>query len=153
MNETQSKAFEPSRYLVKLKGKEYLEVKWRLVWFRDQYPQGCITTRLVEHERTFTTNSQGLKVLDNQSYATVQAAVYAGPGETSLLATGYGTEHQGDFGDYLEKAETKAIGRALAAAGFGTQFADDHEFGADEGKVVDAPVQAPAARPFKPSGW
>ncbi len=42
-------------------------------------------------------------------------------------ATGYGSEAQADFADYIEKAETKAIGRALAALGYGTQFALDFE--------------------------
>jgi hypothetical protein len=63
-------------------------------------------------------------------------------------ATGWGSESAGDFRDYLEKAETKAIGRALAALGFGTQFCPDFEFGAAAGRVVDSPVKVPArARP------
>jgi len=49
-------------------------------------------------------------------------------------------------GDYIEKAETKALGRALAALGFGTQFCPDFEFGAREGRVVDAPVALEATR-------
>jgi hypothetical protein len=52
----------------------------------------------------------------------------------------FGSETPGDFGDYLEKASTKAIGRALAGLGFGTQFCPDFDFGADRGKVVDSPV-------------
>jgi hypothetical protein len=59
-------------------------------------------------------------------------------------ATGWGSESAGDFRDYLEKAETKAIGRALAALGFGTQFCPDFEFGAAVGRVVDSPVKTPA---------
>jgi hypothetical protein len=58
-------------------------------------------------------------------------------------ATGWGSESAGDFRDYLEKAETKAIGRALAALGFGTQFCPDFEFGAAVGRVVDSPVKSP----------
>jgi hypothetical protein len=54
--------------------------------------------------------------------------------------SGHGSEDKDDFRDFLEKAETKAIGRALAAAGYGSQFATDFEFGADQGRVVDAPV-------------
>jgi hypothetical protein len=42
------------------------------------------------------------------------------------------------FKDYLEKAETGAIGRALAMCGYGTQFTGDE---LDEGvRIVDAPV-------------
>ena len=66
-------------------------------------------------------------------------------------ATGWGSESSGDFRDYLEKAETKAIGRALAALGFGTQFCPDFEFGAAAGRVVDSPVKV-TARPRPNAG-
>ena len=47
-------------------------------------------------------------------------------------ATGWGHETAGGFEDYLEKAETKALGRALAALGYGTQFCEDFESGASD---------------------
>ena len=56
------------------------------------------------------------------------------------MATGWGSETAADFGDYVEKAETKALGRALAALGFGTQFCEDYGYGAEAGRVVDTPV-------------
>ncbi|MFN3485591.1 MAG: dihydroxy-acid dehydratase, partial [Planctomycetota bacterium] len=55
-------------------------------------------------------------------------------------ATGWGSETLDDFQDYLEKAETKALGRALAALGYGTQFCPDFEFGAADRRVVDSPI-------------
>jgi hypothetical protein len=61
-------------------------------------------------------------------------------------ATGWGSEGSDDFGDYLEKAETKALGRALAALGFGTQFCPDYDFGADRQRVVDSPVDIRSGR-------
>jgi hypothetical protein len=64
------------------------------------------------------------------------------PGEMGALATGYGSETASDFGDFIEKAETKAVGRALAALGLGTQFCDDF---AEDGSVTDSPVQRPAS--------
>jgi hypothetical protein len=67
-----------------------------------------------------------------------------GRGEGS--ATGWGSEGYDDFRDYLEKAETKAVGRALAALGFGTQFTPDFDFAEGQGKVVDAPVRLARAR-------
>src|SRR4051794_22145371 len=94
--------FEASKHLTNLKGKDYLEVKYRLVWFRSEHPKGSIRTKLVERVT---------------GAALMRAAVYDGDGV--LLATGYGSETSSDFGDYLEKAETKAIGRALGAAGYG----------------------------------
>lgn len=120
---TDTHTFNPSQHLVNLKGKDYLEVKWRLVWLRDVYPDAEISTELVEHHP-----GQG---------AVVRAFVKTPAGG---IATGYGSETKGDFNDYLEKAETKAIGRALAALGFGTQFCDDFVFGAEQGRVVDSPV-------------
>lgn len=54
------------------------------------------------------------------------------------MATGTKMETRGDFGDFVEKAETGAIGRALAMCGYGTQFAPELAEGA---RIVDAPVQ------------
>src|SRR3954452_7029289 len=127
--------FEPARHLTRISGSDYLEVKWRLVWMRDQHPDATIETQLVSH---------------NDSTAVFRAMVSI-PGGGS--ATGWGSESAGDFRDYLEKAETKAIGRALAALGFGTQFCQDHEFGggnivAGNGqmRIVDAPVDFNSGR-------
>ena len=117
--------FEPARYLTRVNGSDYLEVKWRLVWLRDQHPDATLETELVSH---------------NDNTAVFRAHVTIPGGGSS---TGWGSETAGDFRDYLEKAETKAIGRALAALGFGTQFCPDFEFGAAVGRVVDAPVKVP----------
>ena len=116
--------FEPARHLTRVGGSDYLEVKWRLVWMRDRYPDAAVETQLVSHS-------------DDTA---VFRAMVSVPGGGS--ATGWGSESAGDFRDYLEKAETKAIGRALAALGFGTQFCPDFEFGAAVGRVVDSPVRA-----------
>src|SRR5687768_1337891 len=85
---------------------DYLEVKWRVVLFREKFPHGVIRTEeiLVDLDR---------------GYARYKATVDDGEGG---MATGYGTETQADFGDFCERAETRAVGRALALAGFGTQF-------------------------------
>lgn len=115
--------FDPSRHLTLVSGKEYLEVKWRLVWLRTEHPNAIIETELHSH-------------VNNE--AVFQARVTIPDGG---VATGWGSEDAQGFGDYLEKAETKAIGRALAALGFGTQFCSDFDFGSANGRVVDAPVQ------------
>ncbi len=114
--------FEPGRYLTRVNNAEYLAVKWRLVWLRDQHPDAAIDTEMVS--------------LTDQ-VAVFRARVSLPDGGS---ATGWGSESPSDFRDYIEKAETKSIGRALAALGFGTQFCPDFEFGAREGRVVDAPV-------------
>ena len=42
--------FNPSEHMIKLKGKDYLQVMWRLCWFREEKPSWCIDTQLVSHE-------------------------------------------------------------------------------------------------------
>lgn len=122
-------AFDPKKHLMKVKGgADYLEVKWRLVWFREQFPAGVI-------------ESEALHMDDNTAIfkATVTAVDENGVHKGS--ATGYKrcTAQQFKFG-HIEKAETGAIGRALACLGFGTQF--EPEF--DEGdQIVDSPVERP----------
>lgn len=126
--------FEPGRYLTKVNGADYLEVKWRLVWLRNEHPDAKVTTELVDHD-------------GNQ--AIVRALVEL---PTGAVASGYGSEAQNNFHNYIEKAETKAIGRALAALGFGTQFCPDFEFGAAQGQVVDAPVNLPGTKGGRAAG-
>jgi hypothetical protein len=131
---THAKPFDASRYLTKLKGKDYLEVKWRLLWLRTEHPEATINTELVKLE---------------DGFAMFKATVRIPAGGE---ATGWGTETASDFGDFIEKAETKALGRALAALGFGTQFCEDFAFDDDgRGAVVDSPVQRPAPAPTKPA--
>lgn len=118
--ETKAK-FNPSEHMMNLKGKEYLQVMWRLVWFREEHADWMIRTQLVEHH--------------HGEYAVFKAEVSDTPDH--ILATAYGSESIKDFRDYLEKAETKAIGRALAILGYGTQFAPELD---EEERIVDSPV-------------
>jgi hypothetical protein len=129
--------FEPAKYLVNLNGRgEYLEVKWRLLWLRTEHPDAVIETELVRLEERDAVFKARVSIPDGGS------------------ATGWGSESAGDFRDFLEKAETKAIGRALAALGYGTQFCHDHEFGVGEPpvvnvgqmRIVDTPVDLAASR-------
>lgn len=114
-------AFDVNAHLMDLKGKAYLQVMWRLVWFREEHPEWCINTSLVSS----TENSAVFK------------AEIIEPNTEHVISTGYGSETAKDFRDFLEKAETKAVGRALAMLGYGTQFAPEM----DEGeRIVDSPV-------------
>src|SRR5690606_22880776 len=55
-----------------------------------------------------------------------------------IVATSHKAETVNGFPDFLEKAETGAVGRALALIGYGTQFCADE---LDEGaRIVDSPV-------------
>lgn len=117
------KPFEPSKYLTQISGRDYLEVKWRLLWLRTEHPDAVIETEMIR---------------DDGAVAVFKARVSI-PGRGS--ATGWGQESYQDFADYVEKSETKSLGRALAALGFGTQFCQDFDFGAAErGRLVDAGV-------------
>ena len=108
--------------LLNLRGREYLEVKYRLVWFREDHPDWSIETELAN-------------VTDVSAYA--KAVVRDDKGRT--IATSHKFESIQGFPDFIEKAETGAIGRALALIGYGTQFCADE---LDEGsRIVDAPVQ------------
>jgi hypothetical protein len=124
----QAQEFDPGKYLTKVGQADYLEVKWRLVWLREIHPEAVIETELVSH-------------IDQMAIFRARVTI---PGGGS--ATGYGSEGYNDFREYIEKAETKALGRALAALGFGTQFCPDFEFGASNGKVVDSPIDFASTR-------
>jgi hypothetical protein len=131
MSET---TFEPGKYITKVGNGDYLEVKWRLVWFRNEHPDGHIETELVSHDGTMAVFRARVSVPNAGS------------------ATGWGSESADDFRDYLEKAETKALGRALAALGYGTQFTPDFEFGAGDNRVVDSPIDISRTRAARDAG-
>lgn len=104
---------------LKLQGKNYLQVMHRLVWFREDHPDWSIVTTIVHSD---------------DKYSIVRAEIAKGD---LLLAVAHKREDAGHFKDHLEKAETGAIGRALALCGYGTQFApelDEHD------RIVDSPV-------------
>lgn len=114
--------FDPAPHLRRLSGRggaAYLDVKWRLVWIRSEHPDTSIMT-------------EALEVTDTR--ALFKATVVYMDGGRSVSATGHGSETPGDFGDYIEKAETKAIGRALMNLGYGT--ADMPE----DSRLADGPV-------------
>lgn len=110
--------------LLNLRGKDYLEVKYRVVWFREEHPDWSIETAFVS--------------TDDDS-ACARAVIRDAAGR--VLATSHKTENVQGFPDFLEKAETGAIGRALALVGYGTAFCADE---LDEGqRIVDAPAHRP----------
>jgi hypothetical protein len=132
--------FDPNTHLTMVSGKQYLLVMWRIVWFRSVYPNGQIVTEMMTPP--FETNECVFKATVSWVNANGQEG----------KATGWGSETVGDFQDFREKAETKAVGRALALAGFGTQFAGEIEYDPSSGvsRIVDSPVQTPVNRQVNP---
>lgn len=143
--------FNPNEHLIQLKSKQgdqdYLPVKWRLVWFRSVHPHGTIDTeevgvdldRVVEAEAyawNATTRRSEKVIKQAKGYARFRAIATDGKGGR---ATGTKAENAANFADFVEKSETGAIGRALAALGFGTQFTDE-EFNEGE-RLADSPVE------------
>ncbi len=124
------KRFDPTKYLktVKVRGgtqQTYLPVTARLLWLRADHPDAQLITEALR--------------LDEKS-AVFKATVTL-PG--GAVAVGHGSETASDFGDFIEKAETKAIGRALTALGYGTEFAE----GQDDPTLAAATEVTPAAPP------
>lgn len=105
-------------------GKQYLPVAYRLVWFRSELPDWGITTCILEGGQ-------------EAGFVTVQATIMAPDGR--VIAQGLKTETKQDFpAGWVEKAETGAIGRALALAGYGTQYGED--FAEAPERPADSPV-------------
>ena len=110
----------------------YLDVAYRKLWFRLKYPQGAI--------------KKFVREITDQ-FAIVEAKVYLDRSDPSdnyianaIVKRYFNPEDK--LGDkYLELAETAAVGRALADAGFGIQFADSSE--SMDPNVVDTPVGLP----------
>jgi len=117
--------------ILDLRGKDYLEVKYRIVWFREEHPLWSIETEFVS--------------LDAQA-ACARAIIKDETGR--IITTSHKAEDKKGFPDFMEKAETGAIGRALALIGYGTQFCADE---LDEGdRIVDAPA-IPTKKKYTPS--
>lgn len=127
--------FDPRKYMRQLAGdgqtaKFYLDVVYRKLWFRLKYPNGKIV--------------KTLKKLTDQ-VAIVEARVYLDRNDpeesfiSNALAQKYMTADDQFGNKYVELAETAAVGRALADAGFGLQFADLE--GEADPNIVDAGLE------------
>ena len=120
--------------LLDLRGKDYLQVAHRLVWFREERPDWSIITELVQI-----------------NVDSCLAKAYIRDDKSNLMGTAHKFETAKGFPDFIEKSETGAIGRALALCGFGTQFCADD---LDEGeRLADSPVSSyqPPTQESKPT--
>lgn len=112
--------------LMNLKGKDYLMVAYRLQWLSDDYPNYVIDTQALELTADMAVYKATVTLLDEK-------------GQMVRRAQATKSETKSDFKDFIEKAETAAIGRALAMLGFGTQHAIAD---LDEGnRLADSPLE------------
>lgn len=133
---------------INLKGKLYLPARRRVQWMRgnpEAHPDWTIDTEIVDHVRGVRVSASRVE----GGYACIRANLYDTAGR--LIATGLKSEYSENFADYLEKAETGAVARALALAGYGTESALDLDEGVDGGRIADAPV-VPSITSSKVSG-
>jgi hypothetical protein len=127
--------------LMNLKGKDYLIVANRLLWFVEEVPHYSIETNF-------------LTLTEESCVAHTTLTIFDKDGRATKRVTATKKETKKDFPDFIEKAETGSLGRALAYLGYGTQFAQqDFEEGT---RLADAPLavvaEAPAVAPVvKPS--
>lgn len=111
--------------LTNLKGKSYLMVAYRLVWMNEACPKFDIKTDM-------------LLLTEEQTICKATVTLMDEEGKVVKTAQATKRETKKDFPDHTEKAETAAIGRALAMMGFGTQFALSD---LDEGqRLADSPL-------------
>jgi hypothetical protein len=101
--------------IVNIRGKEYQTVALRVQKFREAHPEWELSTEIIEA---------------NEKFVIMQARIYNYEGK--CIATGHAEEFRAasqiNSTSALENAETSAIGRALAAAGWGgTEFASANE--------------------------
>jgi hypothetical protein len=130
--------FDPNKYMLKLpkykkvtlpNGQvrfeksevDYLPVAARIAWFRKENPYWSIITEVEQ--------------LGNKAVV-MKATIKDMLG--SVIATARKKETEIGFPDYIEKAETGAIGRALAMCGYGTLQAPEFD---EQERLADTPVE------------
>jgi hypothetical protein len=130
--------FDPNKYMLKLprtkkvklsNGQvrfeqvetDYLPVAPRIAWFRREHPDWSIITKVEELANKGVVMKATIRNSDKR-----------------IIATARKKETEIGFPDYIEKAETGAIGRALAMCGYGTLQAPEF----DEGeRIADSPIE------------
>jgi hypothetical protein len=97
---------------MKIRGKEYMEVKDRVMVFRKNHPDWAIITQLIEN---------------NESTGSVIFKAHIEDEEGRIRGTGHAHEFKDDKTSmvnktsHLENCETSAIGRAMASLGIGVE--------------------------------
>lgn len=148
-NRTLSPAEQAAAKVVPIQTKQgtadYLHVRDRIAWWRADHPQGQLTTGLHELTPQWCV-----------AWARVVAEVEPNPAGGLIergVSMGYGSElaSVAGPGNYVEQAETRAIGRALNTLGYGLASIPD------DPRPDSAPIErqrprlVPAAEPAAPA--
>lgn len=122
--QSQIRIFDAPAHMRKIRTRQgmqdYLDVKWRVAWLRAEHPTAQIITEQIEGDA---------------DHARFKCVITLPNG---AISSGHGSETMQDFPDFYEKAETKAIGRACAVLGYGTDAASDF----DDGEPMDGRAAA-----------
>ena len=128
---SEPKAFKPQEHLIDIGGRAYMQVADRLIWFREDHPNGRIDTECISATDKWA------------HYRATISYPYVVDGTTDQIEWALGSGHgqgflrNGQAGEkFHERGETVAIGRALGVLGYGTQWAEDLDEGDD---LADAP--------------
>ena len=100
---------------------DYLPVAARIAWFRKEHAFWGIITEVEQ----LADKAVVMKATIKDHFGNV-------------IATARKKETEAGFPDYIEKAETGAIGRALAMCGYGTLQAPEFD---EQDRLADAPVE------------
>jgi len=119
--------------LLDLKGKPYLQVAHRLVWF-------------IEENDSYDFQSEIIHLDMEHGEVVVKSVVSVFDSQGKIIKRAIATkcETRDNFADFIEKAETGALGRALAMLAYGTQFTGE-EFNEGE-RLADSPIDQPSNR-------
>ena len=138
LSEVHHSTFDPMRYMLKLPKQkkvslpngqvrferteaDYLPVAARIAWFRREHPLWSIITEVEQ----LADKAVVMKATIKDMLGTV-------------IATARKKETEIGFPDYIEKAETGDIGRALAMCGYGTLQAPEFD---EQDRLADSPVE------------
>lgn len=138
MTKDEQKKAIREKYMIKLKGKDYLPVAPRVLMFRiDHELDVAVTTEIVDlggvlHVKASVSTTDVVKE-DGAASSSDPIVVATAHKRIKLDST------SGASADWpVETAETGAIGRALSLCGYGTiESGDDLE---EDGQIADAPV-------------
>ena len=100
---------------------DYLPVAARIAWFRKEHAFWGIVTKIEQ----LADKAVVMKATIKDNFGNV-------------IATARKKETEAGFPDYIEKAETGAIGRALAMCGYGTLQAPEFD---EQDRLADSPVE------------